>query len=230
MPPKMKPSRIERFQFVTADRDDIPHHIQAETVCAAGGRWIQYRTKNQNPVERRNQALMTLHVCRKYNAVIIVNDYPELAKEIDADGVHLGRNDMHIARARDLLGNNMLIGGSSNSLEDILRNHNNGADYTGLGPFRFTHTKKDLNPVLGMETCRKILHFLKEKDIDIPVIAIGGIVPEVVTALLMAGAFGIAVSSAVIEAEDPVKTMNTFLKLTEQFKYGRSVDHSRTNP
>ena len=90
-------------------------------------------------------------ICRKYNATLILNDHVHLVKEIGANGVHLGKSDMSPVKARELLGSNYIIGGTANNMEDIRQLHKSGVDYIGLGPFRFTRTKKNLAPILGIE-------------------------------------------------------------------------------
>lgn len=89
--------------------------------------------------------------CENRHALLIIDDYVEVAREVKADGVHLGKNDMPIEEARKLLGEGFIIGGTANTFEDVKRHYEAGADYLGIGPFRFTTTKKNLSPVLGLE-------------------------------------------------------------------------------
>ena len=96
-------------------------------------------------------------LCREYGAKFILDDHVELVRELNADGVHLGKLDMPVAEARRLLGPEYLIGATANTFEDIERGAGQGADYIGLGPFRFTQTKRNLSPVLGLEGYRTIM-------------------------------------------------------------------------
>ena len=184
---------------------------QAETACRAGADWIQLRVKNRPYADWKALALETLAVCRQYNARLIINDNPYLAGDIGADGVHLGQDDMPVADARALLGIDFVIGGTANTAETILAHHCDGADYVGLGPFRFTTTKEKLSPILGLNGYRRILETLKSQSVSLPVVAIGGITLADVSTLLHVGFQGIAVSSAIAGADDPGAQTRLFL-------------------
>ena len=137
-----------------------------------------------------------------------MNDYVFVAKEISADGVHLGKEDMNPKEARKILGNNFIIGGSTNNLEDVRRQMADGCDYIGIGPFRFTSTKEKLNPVLGLEGIKKIAEQYGSK---ILMIAIGGIKTEDVASLMETGIHGVAVSSAINLSENKIETARKFV-------------------
>lgn len=184
---------------------------QAEAACRAGADWVQLRVKNRPYADWKALAQETLAVCRQYNARLIINDNPHLAGAIGADGVHLGQDDMPVAEARALLGINFVIGGTANTSETILAHHRDGADYVGLGPFRFTATKEKLSPILGLDGYRRILATLKNQSISLPIVAIGGITLADVPVLLQLGFQGIAVSSAITDAPDPAAQTRLFL-------------------
>ena len=99
-------------------------------------------------------------------------------KTINADGVHLGKNDMSIKEARNILGSNYIIGGTANTIEDIINIYQSGADYIGCGPFKFTTTKKKLSPIIGLNGYSNIISNMNKLHIDIPIVAIGGIVAQ----------------------------------------------------
>ncbi len=162
--------------------------------------------KEVAPVARRLK-----EACRAHNATFIIDDRVELVRNIEADGVHLGKNDMPVNEARAFLGEGFLIGGTANTIEDVRALHRASADYIGCGPFRFTTTKKGLSPVLGLEGYRDIVAAMRREHIDVPVCAIGGIRTEDVPALLAAGVDGIAVSGAVLRADDPARAMHDFI-------------------
>ena len=151
-------------------------------------------------------------VCLKYGAKLIINDNVQIAKEVDAEGVHLGKEDMNPKEARKILGNNFIIGSSTNSIEDVRKRIEQGCDYIGVGPFRFTSTKEKLNPVLGLEKIRAIAEKFEN---EIPMIAIGGIKLEDVESLMQTGIHGVAVSSGVNLSEDRTAATKKFLKLLE---------------
>jgi thiamine-phosphate pyrophosphorylase len=120
---------------------------------------------------------------------------------VNATGVHLGKTDMPPAEARRILGDGFIIGGTANTFEDIRRLTDEGVDYIGLGPFRFTATKKNLSPILGLEGYKDILSRCRAAGIALPVLAIGGITVDDIPALMQTGVSGIAVSSAIRQAE-----------------------------
>ena len=165
--------------------------------------WIQVRFKNQNPPEVFNLAEAIKILCNKYLATFIINDNVHLAKQLDADGVHLGLSDMKVEEARLILGKTKIIGGTANTFKDVFQRTAENCDYIGLGPFQFTTTKKNLSPILGLEGYKLIIHQMKIKNIQIPVYAIGGITLENVEDLMETGIHGIAVSGLITQSENP---------------------------
>lgn len=170
-----------------------------------GCRWIQLRMKGASDAQVCAAAEVIMPLCRHYGATFILDDRVDFALRLHADGVHLGRNDMPVAEARAMLGSEFIIGGTANTIDDIVRLNNEGADYIGCGPFRFTTTKQNLSPVLGLEGYRAIVAGMKERGITLPLIAIGGITPDDIPSLFATGVSGIAVSGAILDADDPVE-------------------------
>jgi thiamine-phosphate pyrophosphorylase len=199
---------LERLYFitmdgaVTSDGAPIGHVEQVEAASRAGIRWIQLRMKEADDAAVSAAATEAKKICDARGCVLIINDRVEIAAAVDAHGVHLGKEDMPVGEARRLLGENKLVGGTANTLEDIRKHHLEGADYIGLGPYRYTTTKKNLSPVLELEGYRRIMSSLEQERIDIPVIAIGGIGVEDAAPLLDAGLYGIAFSGMLVHAED----------------------------
>ena len=176
-----------------------------------GCKWIQLRMKDASDDEVRQAAAEIQPMCKEHEAVFLLDDRVELAKELHADGVHLGKNDMPIDEARRILGEEYIIGGTANTFDDIQRIASQGADYIGCGPFRFTTTKKNLAPVLGVEGYRDIIAKMRNAGINIPMVAIGGITPDDIDEILATGVQGIAVSGTVLNADDPVAMMKSLL-------------------
>ena len=174
-------------------------------------KWIQLRMKDASDDEVRPAAAEIQPMCKEHEPVFLLDDRVELAKELHADGVHLGKNDMPIDEARRILGEDYIIGGTANTFEDIQRIAAQGADYIGCGPFRFTTTKKNLAPVLGVEGYRDIIAKMRNAGINIPMVAIGGITPDDIDEILATGVQGIAVSGTVLNADDPVAMMKSLL-------------------
>ena len=159
-------------------------------------------------------AITVQAMCRKYGATFIIDDNVLLAKRIKADGVHLGKKDMPVAEARKILGEQFIIGGTVNTFEDILYHLRNGSpDYFGCGPFRFTSTKKNLAPTLGYEGYRDITRRMRENNITVPIVAIGGICKEDIPSLLDCGIDGIALSGSILNAACPIDEMLEITKI-----------------
>ena len=170
--------------------------------------WIQMRFKNQNALEVFTLAEAVKIVCKEYLATFIINDNVHLAKQLDADGVHLGLSDMKVEDARILLGKTKIIGGTANTFIDVLQRTSENCDYIGLGPFQFTATKQNLSPILGLEGYRSIIKQMKIKNIQIPIYAIGGITLENVEDLMETGIQGIAVSGLITHSKNPSQLIN----------------------
>jgi thiamine-phosphate pyrophosphorylase len=180
-----------------------PVHLEnIQAACEAGCRWIQLRIKHAPESIIRSEALAAKAICAAYGATLIINDHPRIAAAIGADGVHVGKNDMTVAEARKIMGDAAIIGGTANTLEDILQHVQDGAFYVGVGPYRFTTTKQKLSPILGLEGISSIMRQLQVRGIDIPVVAIGGILVEDIPALMRTGIHGVAVSGLITHATD----------------------------
>lgn len=203
-----------RLQFITHYNERYSYEDSVKIALDGGCRWIQLRIKDAEEEFLEQMALRVQSMCREYGATFIIDDNVLLAKKIGADGVHLGKNDMPVTQARQILGEKFIIGGTVNTFEDILYHLNNGTpDYFGCGPFRFTSTKKNLAPVLGFEGYRDIVLKMREKGADIPLVAIGGITKEDIPQLLECGVSGIALSGSIINAENPVREMADVIEI-----------------
>lgn len=167
--------------------------------------WIQMRFKNQKPKKTFILAEAIKFLCEEYLANFIINDDVHLAKQIVADGVHLGLSDMSVAEARAILGKTKIIGATANTFEDIIHQTTNGCDYIGLGPFQHTETKKKLSPILGLESYHSIIAQMKHSKIETPIYAIGGITLQDVDALMETGIHGIAVSGIITKSNQKNK-------------------------
>ncbi|MCH5329288.1 MAG: thiamine phosphate synthase [Coprobacter sp.] len=205
------------LQFITHTNDFFDYTASAMLALEGGCRWIQLRMKEASTEVIRETARRLLPVCRRYGATLILDDRADLVRETGADGVHLGKNDMPVKEARRLLGPEYIIGGTANSFDDVQRLAADGVDYIGLGPFRFTTTKKNLSPVLGLEGYRDILARCREEGIAIPVVAIGGITRNDIPDLLATGIRGIALSGTILNADRPVEEARLILNLFKEF-------------
>ena len=195
----------KRLQYISQGNtiDEQLHNIRQ--ALEHGCNWIQMRYKKATSEDTFTLAEAVKILCTEYSATFIINDNVPLAQKIDADGVHLGLKDMKISNAREILGENKIIGGTANTLEDVQKQINQGADYIGLGPFRFTQTKDNLSPILGLEGYQNILKELKSQQIEIPIYAIGGIQLEDVESIIKTGIHGIAVSGLITASDSKSK-------------------------
>lgn len=193
------------LQYISHFTPQISYAEGIRMALEGGCRWIQLRMKDAPAEEIIACAEEVLPLCRRHGAKFLLDDHVELVRQLGADGVHLGKNDMPVDEARTILGPDIIIGGTANTIEDIIRLHKQGADYIGCGPFRFTTTKKNLSPILGLDGYKSIVLKMKELGIDLPIVAIGGITVEDIPAVMKTGVSGIALSGAILGAPDPVE-------------------------
>ncbi|MGL4410680.1 MAG: thiamine phosphate synthase [Bacteroidales bacterium] len=208
----IKRKRVSRLHYITKPNKMEPQELLSSSsdYPSMGLPLMQLRNKHASQETKIQVAKELRTICKENNTTLIINDDPLIALKSSADGVHLGKSDMPIEQARQILGYNFIIGGTANSFEDIQRLTNSGVDYIGLGPFRFTTTKDNLSPILGLDGYKEIVARCKEKSIDTPIIAIGGILPEDIPSILECGVDGIAISSSL--------TLNTNLESERQEK------------
>lgn len=193
------------LQYISHFTPQISYAEGIRMALEGGCRWIQLRMKDASAEEIIACAEEVIPLCRRHGAKFLLDDHVELVRQLGADGVHLGKNDMPVDEARKILGSDIIIGGTANTIEDIIRLHKQGADYIGCGPFRFTTTKKNLSPILGLDGYKSIVLKMKELGIDLPIVAIGGITVEDIPAVMGTGVSGIALSGAILCAPDPVE-------------------------
>lgn len=202
-----------RLQYITPTGTSSEICQGVEAALRGDCRWVQLRMKGATASEIIAVGHAVAELCRTYDATFILDDHPELVAVVGADGVHLGRGDMSIANARSILGVGYIIGATANTAADLREAAHAGADYIGLGPLRFTTTKKNLSPTLGYEGYRAILGQCRAEGIDLPVVAIGGIEPTDIAPLVAAGADGVAVSGAIANADNPEAKARQFIEL-----------------
>lgn len=201
------------IQFITHSNNRYGYVDGARLALEGGCRWVQLRMKEATEAEFMAAAAEIGRLCKEHGATFVLDDHVEWVEKTGADGVHLGKNDMPIDEARKILGNDKIIGGTANTFEDVERLYRQGANYIGCGPFRFTTTKKNLSPVLGLEGYQHIVDQMKSYGINLPIVAIGGILESDIKSILATGVSGIAVSGGILNAENPAEEMQRFLKL-----------------
>jgi thiamine-phosphate pyrophosphorylase len=206
---------ISPLQFITPQPQGPEFFSLLQEVLGAGIKWVQLRMKDLSYNDMAFIAAQCRQQCSAAGAVFIINDHIDLALSSGADGVHLGVSDAPVSQAREILGSAAIIGGTANTCRHINIHVQQGADYIGLGPYQFTGTKKNLSPVLGIEGYGRILNLCRAYQIDVPLIAIGGIKHGNVSQLMDAGVHGIAVSSAISGAELPAAEARKFIKAAQ---------------
>lgn len=203
----------QMVQFISHYSERYSYLDSIQLALEGGCRWIQLRMKDATDDEVRPIAVEAQKLCRAYGAKFIIDDRVALVRELGADGVHLGKNDMPIREARQILGPDFIIGGTANTFEDAKAHYEASADYIGCGPFRFTTTKQKLAPVLGLDGYRQIIQQMRAANITIPVVAIGGITKDDIPAILQTGITGIALSGTVLRADDPIAEMKHIINI-----------------
>ncbi len=205
------------LMFIThpSDRYSIAEEVQM--ALEGGCKWIQLRMKDASDEEFRQTALEIIPMCQENEAFLVFDDRVELAMEMGVHGVHLGKNDMNPLQARETMGAEAIIGVTANTADDIIRFRGWDVDYVGLGPFRYTTTKSNLSPVLGIDGYREIVKAVRDSGMTLPIVAIGGITSDDIPAIMATGVNGVAVSGAILNADDPVEyTRNLLEKLNNK--------------
>lgn len=210
---------MEQLQYISQGKTREEQETNIRKALDHGIGWVQVRWKNASEKELINLCEASKRLCSEYQSVCIINDHVELARSIDADGVHLGLDDGSVKTARSILGDHKIIGGTANTLSDVLQRMNEPCDYIGLGPLRFTATKEKLSPVLGFEGYRQIVENLKEKSLSLPkIFAIGSITPEDIVPLLQIGIYGVSVSGEITRQPSHIKEFKKEITHNEVFR------------
>ena len=204
--------RSDFFLYILTDHSLSRGRSNVEVVkeaIAGGADAIQLRGKGYTAKQLIQEALILRDITCESEVLFIVNDRVDVALAVDADGVHLGQDDFPIAWARRLLGKDKIIGISTHNVEEAVQAEKDGADYIGVGSVFPTTTKPDARPMAGLELITDI-----KENVNIPVVAIGGIKAENAAQVGMAGADCIAVISAVVSA---INVREAATKLREEF-------------
>ena len=199
---------------LTRDDPEYSHDRQVKDFIEGGGRFIQFRSKTLPPDLLLKQATQATNHAKACDAKLVINDHIELAREIDAHGVHLGASDDTVTKARSILSKGKIVGRTVHSIEEAVSVKRESPDYVGLGPYRTSTTKKDLQPVLSDDQFQSIVEILA----PIPVYLIGGLSTDDFPLIQSFGLRGIALCSALFSVSN----------LMEQTKL--AVEKSRAFP
>ena len=185
-----------------------------EEALKAGVTFVQLREKHASYDEMVDLAKKIKALTDRYNVPFVIDDNIEVAKAVDADGVHIGQSDTEAKKARQMLGNNKIIGVSASNVKEAVEAEKNGADYIGIGAMIPTDTKKDHRD-LTFEEAKKIT-----SSVNIPVVAIGGINSKNIMELKGTGVDGVAVVSAIFASDDRYAAAKELLELSKKMVYG----------
>jgi thiamine-phosphate pyrophosphorylase len=199
--------------FITHRTEKYDYLQSVEIALRGGCRQIQLRMKDACVMEVEKVAVQAKALCDEYGADLYLNDHVEACLKTLTTGVHLGKMDMSPLEARTILGEKYIIGGTANTFDDILHLEKQEVNYIGLGPFRFTATKKNLSPVLGLEGYRGIVNLCRERGINLPILAVGGITVDDIPDIMQTGVSGVALSSSILNAQNPVGTTREIVDL-----------------
>ncbi len=206
------------LQFITSPTDKMSISDEIEKVVEGGCRWVQLRMKNSSDEEIIDMAGKAKEICKAKDCILVIDDHVEIAKKLELDGVHLGKLDMPVDEARRFLGDEYIIGATANTFADIEAVRHKDIDYIGLGPFRFTTTKDNLSPIIGLDGYADIMKKVNDASIALPIVAIGGIRYEDVEAVMNTGVSGIAVSGGILNAADMVEETRRMTALLETIR------------
>jgi thiamine-phosphate pyrophosphorylase len=207
---------IEKFQYITHDIPHLSHIEQAQQACEAGAKWIQYRCLSKTDEELLQDINAIAEICDDWGSTLIVTDHVHLNGKADIQGFHIEDMDADFIALRKLVGNDITLGGSANTIENLIRLASEGADYAGYGPYAVSETKANNYALIDIEAYKHTVKELQNKAIELPVLAVGGIKIYDVEALMQTGIYGIAVSGAVNFADDFIEAYQDFYSLVKE--------------
>lgn len=199
---------IPKLHYISQGNSNKEHLENIQKACNSGAELVQLRLKNISDKKLLKFAHEAREVTSHFQTRLIINDHYKIAKEVKADGVHLGKSDPCPTEARKLLYTWQIIGGTANTLDTCQKLIEKEVDYISLGPFRFTETKENLPLALGLNGYAAILEVLSTKT---PILGVGGITTEDIPSILETGISGVAVSAAITRDFNTIRIFNQLL-------------------
>ncbi len=187
-------------------------------ILEAGVKILQYREKKKSIREKYKETVKIRDLTAQYNALLIVNDHLDLTKIVEADGVHIGQEDYPVEVAKDFLGENFIIGLTTHTKEQVMEALQKGADYIGLGPIFPSYTKEKPHPPIGVEILDWTI-----KNVNIPVVAIGGIRETNIHEVLKYGARCIAMVTEIVSSPNIYEKTKRIIQILEGYKNGKYI-------
>ncbi len=207
---------IEKLHYITHDIPHLSHIEQAQLACEAGAKWIQYRCLSKSDEALLQDIKAIAEICDDWGTTLIVTDHIHLNGKADIQGFHIEDMNADFIALRKLVGSDITLGGSANTIENLIRLAKEGADYVGYGPFGATETKPNNYEHLGIEGYQQLVRELKAQRINIPILAVGGVKIYDVELLMQTGIYGIAVSGAINYADDVIEAYQDFYTLVKE--------------
>jgi thiamine-phosphate pyrophosphorylase len=201
---------ISKLHYLTQDLENSSHLEQVEIACQSGCKWIQYRCLTKSDKEMLAELHPIASVCDDWGATLIVTNHYQLLSLADIQGVHMEDMNTDLKNIRQHIGEDKTLGASATNFEQIKNHIQNTADYIGCGPFAHTDTKPNDNAHWGIKGYQEMIEKLKEENLEIPLIAAGGVN---IKSLFQTGIYGVAVSSAINKSENPALTYKEFHQL-----------------
>jgi len=208
---------VKGYYFITDSKLSRAGN-ESDVFCAVscGVRVVQYRNKNSETREMYQEAVRLGEICRDFGSIFLINDRIDIALAAKADGVHLGQSDMPCPAARRLLGRDKVIGVTVHNLAEALEAQSVGADYLGVSPIFQTATKPDAGKPAGIRLIEEI-----QREVDIPLIAIGGINHDNAHEVVRAGADGLCAISCVVAKANVKEEISKFQEIFKA--HGREI-------
>ncbi len=209
---------IPKLHYISQGSSPKEHLENIQKACTSGAELVQLRLNSSAEKKLLKFAAEAREIIAHFQTRLIINDNYKVAKEVKADGVHLGKTDSCPTVARKHLYTWQFIGGTANTLQDCQALIEKEVDYISLGPFRFTETKDNLPPALGLNGYAAIIDVLNT---ETPILGVGGITTDDVAAILETGISGLAVSGTITRDFNTIRTFNQLLKasITEEQRY-----------
>lgn len=211
-----------KLQYISQGLSSEEQLVNIKKVLDNGCTWIQLRFKNKPHNQVLTLAEQVKTLTEQYNSTLIINDSIDIANYVNADGVHLGLQDADISLARSILGSDKIIGGTANTFQHIKQRVAEKCNYIGLGPFRYTETKQNLSPILGLAGYHSIMSQISTEESTIPIYAIGGIQLDDIDAILNTGIYGVAISAALTHSHQSDIIQKILVQKDEKLNYSRS--------
>ncbi|MDF2450265.1 MAG: thiE2 [Bacteroidota bacterium] len=203
---------LHKLHYISQGDTPAAHVLNISTALDSGIKLVQLRLKHITDERYTEYALKAQELCKQYNAHLVVNDNALVSKLSNSSVLHLGLEDMSITDAKNIVPST-LIGGTANTFDHVQQRCADQVDYIGLGPYRFTTTKKKLSPVLGLEGYNTIMGQMKKQELTTPVYAIGGIEFEDIAPLMKTGVYGIAVSGLITHSKNKEQLIKEINKI-----------------